>query len=90
MVMLAAPTQLKPRKVHMKNEQLEVLNITQQVLRNLMLALAAANKANLGDLGTVLEAAAANEALDPMARSMLTDLAAGASGLHGAGIKLKQ
>lgn len=71
----------------MNNSGLEVLNITQQVLRHLMLALAAGNKSNLGDIGNVLEAAATNDALDPMARQMLADLAAGVTGLHAAGIR---
>lgn len=71
----------------MNNESLEVLNIVQQVLRQLMLAIAAGNKANLGDIGLVLEAAAAQGTLDPMARQMLADLAAGATGLHAAGIR---
>jgi len=52
-----------------------------------MLALAAGNKANLGDIGAVLESAATNEALDPMARQMLADLASGATGLYAAGIR---
>lgn len=71
----------------MKNSDIETLNIVQQVLRHLMLALAAGNKASLNDIGTVLEAAAANGALDPMARKMLADLAAGATGLHASGIR---
>lgn len=71
----------------MKNSEKELLNIVQQVLRNLMLALAAGNKADLGDIGAVLEASAANRALDPMARQMLADLAAGATGLHAAGLR---
>lgn len=71
----------------MKNKNLEVLNIVQQVLRHVMLALAAGNKANLGDIGSVLEAAAGMETLDPMARQMLADLAVGATGLHAAGIR---
>lgn len=71
----------------MKQAELDLLNIVQQVLRQLMLALAAGNKANLGDIGAVLEAAAAQGTLDPMARQMLADLAAGATGLHAAGIR---
>lgn len=35
----------------MNNENLEVLNVIQQVLRHLMLALAAGGKADLGDIG---------------------------------------
>ncbi|UXY13841.1 hypothetical protein N8I74_10955 [Chitiniphilus purpureus] len=74
----------------MNNDSLEVLNIVQQVLRQFMLAVAAGNQSNLGDIGDVLEAAAARESLDPMARRMLADLASGAHGLHAAGIAKKQ
>lgn len=73
----------------MNTSELELLNIIQQVLRHVLLALAAGNRANLEDIGTVLEAAAANGALHPMARQMLTDLAAGAITLHAAGIRRK-
>ena len=66
---------------------LNTLNITQQVLRQLMLALAASHQADLGKLGALLEAAAGNESLEPMARHMLADLASGASGLHAAGMR---
>jgi hypothetical protein len=71
----------------MTQSELDILNITQQVLRHLMLALAAANKSDLGIIGEVLESAATNTNLDPMACQMLADLAAGATGLHVAGIK---
>lgn len=71
----------------MTQSELDILNITQQVLRQLMLALAAGSKADLEAIGTVLESAASNEALDPMARHMLADLAAGATGLHAAGLR---
>lgn len=66
---------------------LETLNVTQQVLRHLMLSLAGACQADLGKLGALLEAGASNERLDPLARQMLADLAAGATGLHAAGIR---
>lgn len=71
----------------MTESELEALNIIQQVLRPLMLALAASHQADLGKLGAVLEAAAGNESLEPMARQMLADLASGAIGLHAAGIR---
>lgn len=71
----------------MNQSELDILNITQQVLRHLMLAIAAGTKADFGDIGAVLEAAAVNDALDPMARTMLADLAAGATGLHAAGLQ---
>ena len=71
----------------MTQPELDILNITQQVLRHLMLALAASNQADLGKIGAVLESAAANQSLEPMAQRMLADLAAGATGLHAAGIR---
>lgn len=71
----------------MNSENQEVLNIVQQVLRNLMVALAAGNKSNLADISAVLHASAENESLDPMARSMLVDLGDGAAALHAAGIR---
>jgi hypothetical protein len=71
----------------MTESELEILNITQQTLRHLMLAMAGAGKLDLGDLGNLLEAGASNTNLDPMARQMLADLAAGATGLHSAGLR---
>lgn len=71
----------------MNQNELDILNITQQVLRHLMLSLAGASKANLGDLGELLAASSGIEQLDPMARTMLADLAAGATGLHAAGMR---
>jgi hypothetical protein len=71
----------------MKDSDIEVLNIVQQVLRHLMLALAAGHTADLGKIGAVLEAGATSGTLEPMARRMLADLAAGATGLHAAGIR---
>lgn len=71
----------------MTQSELDILNITQEVLRHLMLALAAGSLADLGKIGAVLEAAASNEALDPMSQTMLADLAAGATGLFAAGIR---
>ena len=71
----------------MNQAELDILNITQQVLRNLTIALAAVNASDLGKLGMSLEAAAANQTLDPMAQQMLADLAAGVTGLHAAGLR---
>ncbi len=66
----------------MNKESMEVLNIVQQVLRHLLISLAAGNKTNLGNIGALLEVSATNTALEPMARQMLADLAAGAVALH--------
>lgn len=71
----------------MTEPNIEALNVTQQVLRALMLALAAGCDADLGKVGLALEAAAANRAIEPMARQMLADLAAGATGIHAAGMR---
>ena len=71
----------------MNKRDIELLTVVQQVLRQLMLSLAASTKANLGDLGEVLEASATIQTLEPMARQMLADLAAGAISLHNAGIR---
>lgn len=71
----------------MNKGDIEVLNIVQQVLRHFMLSLAAGAKADLGDIGRVLEAGAAIDTLDPMARQMLADLASGAIALHATGIR---
>jgi hypothetical protein len=71
----------------MNNSQLETLNVTQQVLRGITVSLAAACKADLGDLGAALEAFASSHALEPEARQMLLDLAVGATALYAAGIR---
>lgn len=63
----------------------ETLNTTQQVLRLLMLSLAAASQADMAILGDLLERAATDQSLTEEARAMLADLAAGATGMaaHG-------
>lgn len=61
----------------MTDEQIEVLNITQQVLKNVLLCLAAANPGQTAALSTMLAAAAANPILEPMSRTMLTELSQG-------------
>lgn len=66
----------------MKQEQLETLRITQQVLKYLTLAIAAGGAIKLGPIGEILEGAAAESTLDPMAREMLADLARGLIGVH--------
>lgn len=71
----------------MNEQQIEVLNIVQEVLRGAIIALAVANKSNLGDLSRALHAAAANGALDPASAHMLADLAMGAHVMHSGGIR---
>jgi len=61
----------------MTTEQYEVLNITQQALRALMVALVAESTANPARLALLLDAAGADETLDESARAMLADLATG-------------
>lgn len=54
------------------------LNIVQEVLRGMMLSLAAASRANLAELAHGLDAFTTQEGLDDISRSMLRDLAQGA------------
>jgi hypothetical protein len=71
----------------MNEESIEVINIIHQVLRQFMVAMAATNRTDLDELGNLLAAASANESLDPAARAILADLAAGAAGLHASGVR---
>ena len=71
----------------MNKSEIETLNIVQQVLKGLMLTLAAENKADRGKIGSLLEAYASNEGLDPMARAMILDLASGVIAMHAAGAR---
>jgi hypothetical protein len=61
----------------MTNEQLQTLNITQQVLRHVLVAVAAAHPGQTAVLATTLAAASGNRSLDPLAQQMLGDLAEG-------------
>ena len=63
------------------------LNICQQVLRQLMFALAAASQADLGKLGHLLAVAAIEPDLDASARVMLANLADGVDMIAGAGVR---
>ena len=69
----------------MNKDHLEVLTIVQQVLRHVVAALAATDKERLGEIGGMLELAASNRALEPMARQMLADLASGITALSDIG-----
>ena len=71
----------------MDHGDIETLNIVQQVLKHLLLAIATSSEADIGKVGTFLEAASANERLDPAAREMLADLAAGATGISARGVR---
>lgn len=60
------------------------LNITQQVLRTVTVAVATAAKADLRVLSCVLAESTHNAALHPQAKAMLEDLAAGIGQLANA------
>lgn len=55
------------------------LDVVQQTLRHLMLALAGASKADLPMLATLLTAATQEHGLTPQSKRMLEDLAQGAA-----------
>lgn len=61
----------------MNQEQLDILNTTQEVFRGLLVAIMASSKQPLDIeiLATSLQAWSANESLSPMARTMLANLA---------------
>lgn len=61
----------------MNQEQIDILNTTQEVFRGLLVAIMASSKhpLDINVLATTLQAWSANEALSPMARSMLANLA---------------
>jgi len=62
---------------------METLNAMQQVLRGLTVSLAAASRADLGELATLLQAFAAAHPVEPVAKAMLLDLADGMQALSG-------
>lgn len=61
----------------MNNEQAELLNIIQQVLRGVVTAAGALNPDRTAELSATLAAFASNSDIDPTARAMLQDLAQG-------------
>ncbi|MGK2897225.1 MAG: hypothetical protein ACSLE9_00860 [Burkholderiaceae bacterium] len=61
------------------------MNITQQVLRAMTVALGALNAPAMPVFGQALRAASMHEDLEPMSRQMLADLAAGVEMLTGKG-----
>ncbi|HEU4589412.1 MAG TPA: hypothetical protein VFS13_00775 [Steroidobacteraceae bacterium] len=71
----------------MERATAETLNITQQVLRNVVIALCAEMRADMSRVSAVLAAAGAQESLEPAAQRMLTDLAEGLAMLGGAGTR---
>ncbi len=61
----------------MNKEQLEVLNIVQQVLRHVLVCVAATDPSKTAVLSTMLAASGTGTTLEPQARQMLLDLSAG-------------
>ena len=55
----------------------QTLNTIQQVLRGVVVCLAATNRVNMVELATLLQAFSVNHDLDEEARLMLLDLSAG-------------
>ncbi len=68
----------------MNQEQLDVLNIVQEVLRSFTMSVIAANPAGKEALSATLAAAAEHPGLSPIAQTMLRDLAAGPAMLEAA------
>lgn len=69
----------------MKKEQLEVLNVMQQVLRHVLISVAASDPTKTAALGAMLSAAATNPQIEPQSRMMLLDLAEGMNVISSAG-----
>ena len=67
----------------MTADQIATLNITQQVLRSVLVALAAQHPAAMPHVAHALRAASLQPALEPIARQMLGDLADGLDMLTG-------
>lgn len=67
----------------MTKEQLEVLHITQQVLRSMLVSLGALNATAMPTVALALRAASVHEDLLPTSRQMLGDLATGIEMLTG-------
>ena len=59
------------------SEKLETLNVVQQVLRGVVVSLAATQRVDPFELSTLLAGASQQPHLDPMAQQMLADLAQG-------------
>lgn len=71
--------------ISMKEE--ELLNIIQEVLRGVVIAMVAIDPHKLPDVAQLLMASAAIEEIDPKARQMLADLAAGLELLASAHVR---
>ena len=69
----------------MNNEQAEVINEVQQVLRTLVMSLGALNAKAMPTVAHALRAAVAEGVLSPTASAMVSDLASGIEHLTGGG-----
>ena len=69
----------------MNQEQIDVLNVVQQVLRMFTMSVIAANPETKEALSTMLAASASQPGLHPVAQTMLQDLAAGPAIFESAG-----
>ena len=69
----------------MTKEQIEVLNITQEVLRAVVMAVGATNPGTLAELSASLQAFAGAPGISPPAARMLEDLAKGPGAVATAG-----
>ena len=69
----------------MKKDQLEVLNVMQQVLRHVLISIAATDPTKTEVLANALSAAATNVRIEPQSRVMLLDLADGMNMISSAG-----
>lgn len=69
----------------MKKDQMEVLNVMQQVLRHVLISVAASDPSKTEVIATMLSAAATNSRIEPQSRVMLLDLAEGMNVIASAG-----
>lgn len=69
----------------MNAQQMEVLNIVQQLLKGVLIAVTASHPQGKEALATSLQAFAQHPGLDPATRRMATDLATGLAMISSAG-----
>lgn len=69
----------------MTEEQIEVINVVQEVLRGVVISALALNRTEAQRFAGALQANAVGPAISPMAERMLLDLAAGVAQIEGAG-----
>ncbi len=61
----------------MNQQQMEVLNVVHQLLKGVLLAVAASNPQGKEAIATTLQAFAQHPGIDPMTRELAADLATG-------------